>query len=41
MDGSVAVEQIAATRNPAPTFVPPAFAPLPLVRAAAQDGNAA
>jgi integrase len=41
MDGSVAVEQIAATRNPEPTFVPPAFTPLPSVRAAAQDGNAA
>ena len=41
MDGSVAVEQIAATRNPEPTFVPPAFTPLPSVRATARQGNAA
>ncbi len=34
MDGSVAVEQIAATRNPEPTFLPPAFTPVPSVRAA-------
>ena len=34
MDGTVAVEQIAATRNPEPTFLPPAFTPLPSVRAA-------
>ncbi len=32
MDGTVAVEQIAATRNPEPTFVPPAFTALPSVR---------
>jgi len=29
MDGSVSVDQIAATRNPEPTFTPPAFTPLP------------
>ena len=34
MDGTVAVEQIAATRNPEPTFLPPAFTPLPSVRPA-------
>jgi integrase len=33
MDGTVAVEQIAATRNPEPTFLPPAFTALPNVRA--------
>jgi integrase len=37
MDGSVAVEQIAATRNPEPTFVPPTFTPLPSVRTATED----
>jgi integrase len=40
MDGSVAVEQIAATRNPEPSFLPPAFTPLPSVRAAAENGGA-
>jgi hypothetical protein len=34
LDGAVAVEQIAATRNPEPTFVPPTFTPLPSVRPA-------
>jgi integrase len=29
MDGTVAVEQIAAIRNPEPSFLPPAFTPLP------------
>jgi hypothetical protein len=41
MDGSVAVEQIAATRNPKPTFVPPTFTPLPSVRVATEDGTTA
>jgi integrase len=33
MDGTIGVEQIAGTRNPEPTFTPPAFTPLPSVRA--------
>jgi hypothetical protein len=33
MEATVAVEQLAATRNPEPTFLPPAFTPLPNVRA--------
>ena len=37
MDGTVAVEQIAATRNPEPTFLPPAFTPLPSVQAADRE----
>jgi integrase len=41
MDGTVAVEQIAATRNPEPTFLPPAFTPLPNVRAAENTDAAA
>lgn len=41
MDGSIAVEQIAATRNPEPTFLPPAFTPLPSVRAATENPSAA
>ncbi len=40
MDGAVAGGQIAATRNPKPTFLPPAFTPLPCVRAA-ENGDAA
>jgi len=41
MDGSIAVEQIAATRNPEPTFLPPAFTPLPSVRPPTENGSAA
>jgi integrase len=40
MDGTIAVEQIAATRNPEPTFLPPAFTPLPSVRAAESEDAA-
>jgi integrase len=40
MDGTVAVEQIAAIRNPEPTFLPPAFTPLPPVQPAASTGAA-
>jgi hypothetical protein len=40
MDGSVAVEQIAATRNPEPTFLPPAFTPLPSVHPANNEDAA-
>jgi len=29
MDGTDAVEQVAAIRNPEPSFLPPAFTPLP------------
>ena len=38
MDGTVAIEQVAATRNPEPTFIPPAFTPLPSVRAPRERG---
>ncbi|MDA8069114.1 MAG: hypothetical protein M0T77_10965, partial [Actinomycetota bacterium] len=41
MNGSIAVEQIAATRNPEPTFLPPAFTPLPAVRAQTESPSAA
>jgi hypothetical protein len=33
MDGAIAIDEIAGTRNPEPTFTPPAFTPLPSVRA--------
>jgi hypothetical protein len=33
MDGTIGIEQVAGTRNPEPTFTPPAFTPLPSVRA--------
>jgi integrase len=33
MDGAIGIEQVAGTRNPEPTFTPPAFTPLPSVRA--------
>ncbi len=33
MDGTIAIDDIAGTRNPEPTFTPPAFTPLPSVRA--------
>lgn len=29
MDGTIDINTIAATRNPEPTFTPPAFTPLP------------
>ena len=32
MDGTIGIEQIAGTRNPEPTFTPPAFTPLPTVQ---------
>jgi hypothetical protein len=38
MDGTVAVEQIAGIRNPEPSFLPPAFTPLPPVQPAARTG---
>jgi integrase len=41
MDGTVAVEQIAAIRNPEPSFLPPAFTPLPSVQRASREGAAA
>ena len=40
MDGTVAIEQIAATRHPEPTFLPPAFTPLASVRAAKNEDAA-
>jgi integrase len=40
MDGTMDVEQVAATRNPQPTFVPPAFTPLPSPRARAENRTA-
>ncbi len=33
MDGTIGIEQVAGTRNPEPTFTPPAFTPLPTVPA--------
>ena len=33
MDGAIAIDEIAGTRNPEPTFTPTAFRPLPSVRA--------
>lgn len=36
MDGTIGVEQIAATRHPEPTFTPPAFTPLPSPAAGAR-----
>ena len=33
LDGTIGIEQVAGTRNPEPTFTPPAFTPLPSVRA--------
>ena len=33
MDGTIEIEQLAGTRNPEPTFTPPAFTPLPSIRA--------
>lgn len=41
MDSSVAVEQVASIRNPEPSFLPPAFTPLPPVAAAAPTSGAA
>jgi integrase len=41
MDGTVAIEQVAATRNPEPTFIPPAFTPLPSLRDTVQDARTA
>lgn len=40
MDGSVAIEQAAQVRNPEPSFLPPAFTPLPCVQPAAMKGPA-
>ena len=33
MDGTIGIEQVGGTRNPEPTFTPPAFTPLPSERA--------
>ena len=33
MDGTIGIEHVGASRNPEPTFTPPAFTPLPSVRA--------
>ncbi len=33
LDGTIGIEHVAGTRNPEPTFTPPAFTPLPSVRA--------
>jgi integrase len=41
MDGSVAVEQVASIRNPEPSFLPPAFTPLPPLPAPPATGAAA
>ena len=41
MDGAIAIDEIADTRNPEPTFTPPAFTPLPSVRARPDRINAA
>jgi integrase len=40
MDGTIGIEQVAGTRNPEPTFTPPAFPPLPSVRALATRAGA-
>lgn len=32
MDGTIDIQTVAATRNPEPTFTPPAFTPLPSPR---------
>ena len=40
MDGTIDVEQVAATRNPEPTFLPPAFTPLPSPRARPENPTA-
>jgi integrase len=41
MDGTIDVELVGATRNPEPTFTPPAFTPLPSPRALPASTNAA
>ena len=41
MDGAIAIDEIAGTRNPEPTFTPPAFTPLPSVRARPDRTSAA
>ena len=40
MDGAIAIDEIAGTRNPEPTFTPPAFTPLPSVRTRPESTSA-
>jgi integrase len=40
MDGTIGIDHVGATRNPEPTFTPPAFTPLPSVRATSKAGRA-
>lgn len=41
LDGTIAVDQVAAVSHPEPSFLPPVFTPLPSVRAASSNGAAA